>query len=56
MSQEILKPLLLDETGQQIVATLQDIVTQLTSIKEELQKQNQSTTDPTPGESSGTEK
>lgn len=56
MSQEILKPLLLDETGRQIVTALQSIAEQLTAIKEELQKQNQSTTDPTPGESSGTEK
>ena len=51
MAQEILKPLLLDETGKEIVAalnsvaerlaTLQDVVTQLTAIQAELQKQNQ---------------
>lgn len=54
MAQEILKPLLLDETGKEIVtalnsvaerlATLQDIVTQLTAIQAELQKQNQDQT------------
>ena len=49
MSQEILKPFLLDETGQQIVIALQGIDEQLAAIKEELQKQNQSTTD-TPSE------
>lgn len=49
MSQEILKPFLLDETGQQIVIALQGITEQLTTIKEELQKQNQNTTD-TPSE------
>jgi hypothetical protein len=49
MSQEILKPFLLDVTGQQIVIALQGIAEQLTAIKEELQKQNQSTTD-TPSE------
>lgn len=43
MAQEILKPLLLDETGKEIVTALQDIVTQLTAIHEELQKQNQTT-------------
>lgn len=51
MAQEILKPLLLDETGKEIVAalnsvaerlaTLQDVVIQLTAIQTELQKQNQ---------------
>ncbi len=54
MAQEILKPLLLDETGKEIVAalnsvaerlaTLQDVVTQLTAIQAELQKQNQDQT------------
>lgn len=54
MAQEILKPLLLDETGKEIVAalnsvaerlaTLQDVVTQLTAIQVELQKQNQDQT------------
>ena len=51
MAQEILKSLLLDETGKEIVtalnsvaerlATLQDVVIQLTAIQTELQKQNQ---------------
>lgn len=51
MAQEILKPMLLDETGKEIVtalnsvaerlATLQDVVIQLTAIQTELQKQNQ---------------
>lgn len=51
MAQGILKPLLLDETGKEIVtalnsvaerlATLQDVVTQLAAIQAELQKQNQ---------------
>ena len=51
MAQEILKPLLLDETGKEIVAaqtsvaerlaTLQDVLIQLTAIQTELQKQNQ---------------
>lgn len=54
MVQEILKPFLLDETGKEIVAalnsvaerlaTLQDVVTQLTAIQAELQKQNQDQT------------
>ena len=54
MAQEILKPLLLDETGKEIVAalnsvaerlaTLQDVVTQLTAIQAALQKQNQDQT------------
>ncbi len=54
MAQEILKPLLLDETGKEIVtalnsvaerlATLQDVVTQLTAIQAELQKQNKDQT------------
>ena len=54
MAQEILKPLLLDETGKEIVAalnsvaerlaTVQDVVTQLTAIQAELQKQNQDQT------------
>jgi len=54
MAQEILKPMLLDETGKEIVtalnsvaerlATLQDVVTQLTAIQAELQKQNQDQT------------
>lgn len=54
MAQEILKPLLLDETGKEIVAalnsvaerlaTLQDVVIQLTAIQAELQKQNQDQT------------
>lgn len=54
MAQEVLKPLLLDETGKEIVAalnsvaerlaTLQDVVTQLTAIQAELQKQNQDQT------------
>ena len=39
MAQEILKPLLLDETGKEIVAALQDIVTQLTTINETLKSQ-----------------
>ena len=51
MAQEILKPMLLDETGKEIVtalnsvaerlATLQDVVIQMTAIQTELQKQNQ---------------
>ena len=51
MAQEILKPMLLDETGKEIetalnsvaerLATLQDVVIQLTAIQTELQKQNQ---------------
>ena len=51
MAQEILKPLILDETGKAIVtalnsvseqlAALQDVVTQLAAIQAELQKQNQ---------------
>ena len=51
MAQEILKPMLLDETGKESVtalnsvaerlATLQDVVIQLTAIQTELQKQNQ---------------
>ena len=51
MAQEILKPMLLDETGKEIVtalnsvaerlATLQDVVIQLTAIQTELQKQYQ---------------
>lgn len=44
MSQEILKPLLLDETGQEIVTALNAIVEQLTAINEELQKQNTAAT------------
>lgn len=44
MAQEILKPMLLDETGKEIVTALQDIVTQLTAIQAELQKQNQDKT------------
>ena len=54
MAQEILKPFILDETGKAIVtalnsvaeqlAALQDVVTQLTAIQAELQKQNQNQT------------
>lgn len=44
MAQEILKPLLLDETGKEIVTALNAIVTQLTAIQAELQKQNQDQT------------
>lgn len=44
MAQEILKPLLLDETGKEIVTALNAVVEQLTAIKEELQKQNATTT------------
>lgn len=44
MAQEILKPFLLDETGQDIVTALNAVVEQLTAIKEELQKQNTTTT------------
>lgn len=44
MVQEILKPLLLDETGKEIVTALNAIVTQLTAIQAELQKQNQDQT------------
>lgn len=44
MAQEILKPLLLDETGKEIVTALSAIVTQLTAIQAELQKQNQDQT------------
>ena len=40
MAQEILKPLLLDETGKEIVAALQDIVAQLTAINETLKSKN----------------
>ena len=36
MAQEILKPLLLDETGKEIVTALNAIVTQLTEINETL--------------------
>lgn len=44
MAQEILKPMLLDETGKEIVTALNAIVTQLTAIQAELQKQNQDQT------------
>lgn len=44
MAQEILKPLLLDETGKEIVTALNAVVEQLTAIKEELQKQNTTAT------------
>lgn len=44
MTQEILKPFLLDETGQEIVTALNAIVEQLTAINEELQKQNTAAT------------
>lgn len=44
MSQEILKPFLLDETGQEIVTALNAVVEQLAAIKEELQKQNTTAT------------
>ena len=54
MAQEILKPMMLDETGQAIVTALNSlteqltalnvIVEQLTGIKEELNKQNNKTT------------
>lgn len=44
MAQEILKPLLLDETGKEIATALNAIVTQLTAIQAELQKQNQDQT------------
>lgn len=44
MVQEILKPFLLDETGKEIVTALNAIVTQLTAIQAELQKQNQDQT------------
>ena len=40
MAQEILKPLLLDETGKEIVAALNAIVTQLTEINETLKAKN----------------
>ena len=40
MAQEILKPLLLDETGKEIVTALQDIVTQLAAINESLKSKN----------------
>lgn len=44
MTQEILKPFLLDETGKEIVTALNAIVEQLTAINEELQKQNTAAT------------
>nr|DAO66333.1 MAG TPA: hypothetical protein [Caudoviricetes sp.] len=40
MAQEILKPMLLDETGKEIVAALNAIVTQLTEINETLKAKN----------------
>lgn len=40
MAQEILKPFLLDETGQEIVTALNAVVEQLTAIKETLKTQN----------------
>ena len=40
MAQEILKPLLLDETGKEIVTALNAIVTQLTEINETLKAKN----------------
>ena len=40
MAQEILKPLLLDETGIEIVTALNSIVTQLTEINETLKAKN----------------
>ena len=43
MAQEILKPLLLDETGKEIVTALNAIVTQLTAINETLKAKNTDT-------------
>lgn len=40
MAQEILKPLLLDETGKEIVTALNAIVEQLTAINEALKVKN----------------
>lgn len=40
MAQEILKPLLLDETGKEIVTALNAIVEQLTAINETLKAKN----------------
>lgn len=40
MAQEILNPLLLDETGKEIVAALNAIVIQLTAINETLKAKN----------------
>lgn len=40
MAQEILKPLLLDETGQEIVTALNAVVKQLAALNETLKAQN----------------
>lgn len=40
MAQEILKPFLLDETGQEIVTALNAVVEQLSAINETLKAQN----------------
>lgn len=40
MAQEILKPLLLDETGQEIVTALNAIATQLEALNETLKAKN----------------
>ena len=40
MAQEILKPMLLDETGKEIVTALNAILTQLTAINETLKAKN----------------
>lgn len=40
MAQEILKPFLLDETGQEIVTALNAVVEQLVAINETLKAQN----------------
>ena len=40
MAQDIFKPLLLDETGKEIVTALNAIVTQLTEINETLKAKN----------------
>lgn len=40
MAQEILKPLLLDETGKEIVTALNAIVEQLTAINKTLKAKN----------------
>lgn len=40
MAQEILKPFLLDETGQEIVTALNAVVEQLAAINETLKAQN----------------
>lgn len=40
MAQEILKPLLLDETGKEIVTALNAVVKQLAALNETLKAQN----------------